>query len=65
MSWRPVVRTGLPTWHSNELRFGTEQEALDSAAALAVRWKLVTDWSARSSDDPVTHRHVDGEDIAI
>jgi hypothetical protein len=61
-SWAPQVKTGNdPTFYSNALRFATEQEARENAHELMGRWMAVVDYRAVESEDPVTHRWVDGK----
>lgn len=40
-------------WHSNALRFPTEETAKADGASLARRWTLVKNWRVVESDDPV------------
>lgn len=66
MSWKPeVIADSSGKWCDNDLRFATEEEALDSATALAGRWIQVRLWRAAPSDDPVNYRRVDGRDVAL
>lgn len=61
MSWKPAVQTSEPgVFNHNNLAFATEAEAMESAAELASRWLLVTDWRAEESDQPVNARLEDG-----
>jgi hypothetical protein len=65
-SWKPeVIADSTGKWIGNGLRFATEQEAYDSAAALAWRWTAVRDHRAAESDDPVNYRLVDGVLVAV
>lgn len=52
-SWKPEVFVH-GGWHSNQLRFATEQEAAFYAAHLFSRWTQTEDHRPAESDDPVT-----------
>lgn len=62
MSYKPqvMVAGNGDAWCDNALRFETREEAETSARDLMGRWMMVTDCRAAESDDPVTHRIVDG-----
>jgi hypothetical protein len=59
MSWKPEVFTE-GAWYGNSLRFATKEEAEIYGRDLLNRWLVPTDSRAVPSDDPVTHRIVDG-----
>ena len=62
MSWKPEVQTvNDPEWYGNGLRFATEHEALTNAADLMGRRRLVRDYRAVESADPVNYAWVDGK----
>ena len=57
MSWKPEVKTGNDQkWYDNNLRFATKKEAELSAKDLMARWRLVVDYRATESEDPVNYR---------
>ncbi len=61
MSWKPEFQTDdTGKWYDNALRFATEEEAWSNAADLFSRWKLVRQFRAIESDDPVNYRWVEG-----
>jgi hypothetical protein len=61
VSFKPeVIADASGKWCGNALRFATEREAEQSARDLAMRWTAVRDYRASPSDDPVSHRIVDG-----
>ena len=61
ISWKPeVVADSSGKWCDNALRFKTEDEAYQSASALAGRWSLVTNWRATPSDDAPNYKIEDG-----
>lgn len=63
-SWKPAVQVfGETGWSYNGLRFATEAEALASAEELRGRWMMVENIAAHPSDDPVTHRFIDGKNV--
>ena len=58
MSWAPEVQTDdSGNWYGNQLRFATEQEAIDWAHGLKGRWSLVDAYRAVESDDPVNYSY--------
>lgn len=59
ISWAPEVFVD-GKWHRNALRFATEQEAMDSAHALFMRWMLCTNHRATPASEPVNYALVDG-----
>ena len=62
MAWKAEVvadRTGK--WCGNQLRFASQAEAEGYVRDLMMRWTLVVNTRAVESNDPVTHRWVDGE----
>lgn len=67
MSWKPAIATveSNGKFYTNNLAFATEEEALESARDLMMRWMLVTDYRAQESDQPVNARLVDGELILL
>lgn len=54
MNYKPFVFV-QGEWATNSLVFATEEEALASSRELMGRWMLVTDSSARPSDEPVNY----------
>jgi hypothetical protein len=61
MSFKPIVRTDRSgKFYGNALAFATYEEAYANARHLAGRWTLVIDFSARESDETVTHTYVNG-----
>lgn len=57
MSWQPELQvSGEAGWHTNALRFATQEEALASAKDTFSRWLLATAYRAAPSDDPVNYR---------
>ena len=61
MSFRPmVIADSTGKWYGNGLRFATWEEAKASAVSLSMRWTAVREIDVHESDDPVTHRIVDG-----
>jgi hypothetical protein len=61
MSYRPMVMVdGESKWVGNGLRFGTAEEAMQSARDTMGRWMLVTDVKVEESADPVNYRWVAG-----
>lgn len=63
MSWAPQVRTSVhdPQFYGNALRFATREEAEANVHDLMMRWTLVIETRVVESDDPVTHRWVNGK----
>jgi hypothetical protein len=62
MSYKPeVIADGYGKWAGNSLRFATREEAELNVAALADRWFAVRETRVVESDDPVSHRWVDGK----
>ena len=59
MSYAPeVITDSTGKWYGNGLRFATEQEAIDNAADLPMRWAAVRDMRAVESSDPVNYSYV-------
>ena len=68
MSWLVEIRTTQSApeeFSGNELRFGTEDEALDYGLDTATRWFGLADWRVFESGDPVTHEWKDGQAYAL
>lgn len=62
MSWKPeVIADGIGKWAGNALRFATKEEAEQNVEALMLRWWAVRETRVVESEDPVTHRWVDGK----
>lgn len=58
-SWRPEVRTdSTGQWYGNNLRFATEQEALDNVHDLANRWFAVIATRVVPTPDPPNYSYV-------
>jgi hypothetical protein len=61
MSFKPEVQTDATgKWHGNALRFATRAEAEAQVGDLSLRWLAVRDTRVVETDDPATHRYVDG-----
>ena len=58
MSWKPVVQVHGEgdKWHRNGLVFATQEEALDNARDLFVRWTMSTAYDAVEVDEPVNYK---------
>jgi hypothetical protein len=66
MSWKPeVIADSGGKWAGNALRFATREEAEWQVYDLSMRWLAVRDIRVVESEDPVTHRWVDGRSIPI
>jgi hypothetical protein len=66
MSWKPEVKVvGEDGFKANSLAFETEQEALESAKCLFLRWILVEEYRAVKSDEPVNYKHTELGDRPI
>ena len=65
MSYAPQVVADGSDWSGNGLRFATEAEAQEWVRGLSVRWTLVRDTRVVESSDPVNHRLVDGQVVAV
>ena len=62
MSWKPeVISDSSGKWAGNGLRFATREEAEQNVEALMMRWWSVKETRTVETDDPVTHRWVDGK----
>jgi hypothetical protein len=62
MSWKiEVMLTTEPGWHSNALRFPTEEEASEWAADLFMRWMLVKQTRVRVVPEPALNRMLGGK----
>jgi hypothetical protein len=62
VSWRPeVIADDFGQFVGNGLRFATEQEAIDNAHDLEMRWTAVRYTRAVPSDDPVNYSYHDGK----
>lgn len=62
VSYKPEVKADMSgKWSSNQLRFATEEEALDYVHDLAMRWTLVYDTRVIGSIEPVNYKLVDGK----
>jgi hypothetical protein len=57
MSYKPEVQVS-GNWEHNSLFFATKEEAELAARDLMWRWRLVTDWRAVESDEPVNCAYV-------
>ena len=65
-SFKPEViadRTGK--WYGNQLRFATYEEAHKQVVDLMARWTAVSNVRVVETDDPVTHRYIDGRSIPL
>jgi len=56
-----VIADSTGTWVGNGLRFATPEEAQGYVIDLMMRWTSVKDTRVVESDEPVTHRWVDGK----
>jgi hypothetical protein len=66
MSWKPqVIVSSHGDWESNHLRFETEQGAFAYVRDLSMRWFAVRHIRVVESDDPVSHRYVNGKLKAV
>jgi hypothetical protein len=65
-SYKPEVSTDASgKFYGNALRFATEAEAKAQVFDLSLRWTAVRDTRVVASDDPVSHRYVDGKVEAV
>lgn len=65
-SYKPeVIADSSGKWCGNQLRFATREEAHNNVVDLMARWTAVREVRVVESDDPVTHRFVDGRSIPL
>ena len=64
MSYKPEVQV-RGNWERSSLVFATKEEAKLAAKDLMRRWRLVTDWRAVESNEPVNCAYVDGALTAV
>ena len=66
MSYKVEIRAvGETSWHSNALRFATQDEAEGSGRSLFMRWFGCDAYRTAESDEPVNYKFVDGRDIPL
>jgi hypothetical protein len=66
ISWKAEVITNAEgEWRSNRLRFECIEEASNYVRDLAARWNMVTNFRVTCTNDPVSHRYINGELLAV
>jgi hypothetical protein len=64
-SFKVAVDTGEGHPSYNALRFATEDEAKGYGENLFMRWMAMKGYTAEPSDDPVSHKFVDGRLVPV
>jgi len=65
-SFKPeVIADSSGKWCGNSLRFETREEAEGNVFDLSMRWMLVRETRVVESEDPPTHRWIDGALVDI
>lgn len=60
-----VVRNEPGRVHFNALRFATHEECEEYGKDLYSRWTMLESYEVRPSDEPVSHRMVDGRAYSL